>query len=199
MSLHNRNTKHDFDKDEAPISFILFLSLVVIFIAILTMYGCRTSKEQKQIDATNRELAALQALRLKYPCDTATQYITIRDTAVIFTTDTSYIPRSDKPGSKDTVYITRYKTITHNVEKIVKVVDQAAIQAARDSLWIATNLFSNCTKEVAPIVAQNTALKSEVAGLAKWRAGVLIGAGLLILSIIGSIALKIYTKAKNIV
>lgn len=163
------NVKHEplpnaFKQPKDPIGFILFLSIATLLLCALVFFiGCRTSKtpEQKQYEATQKELAALRALRSRFPCDTVTRTVQIRDTAIIFTTDTSYIPRL-QIGQMDTVVITKYKTVTHNVDHIIKVIDMAALQASRDSAAQSMYLFNQCAEGVAPVVKENTALKAEV-------------------------------------
>jgi len=162
--------------DKSFFTFAVILSLIAIGILIVTFAACRTTKtsEQKQYEATQKELITLQALRTKYPCDTSSRIVNVTDTAIIFTADTSYVPRL-QAGQVDTVYITRYKTITHNVDHIIKVIDMAALQASRDSAVQSMYLFNQCAEGVAPIDRENTKLKQQVASLGKWRTGVLIG------------------------
>lgn len=184
------------DPDDRYLAFAITVFVIIVFFLISAfLFGCRTTKtpEQKQYETTQKELIALQTLRAKYPCDTSTKVITVRDTAVIFTTDTSYIPRSPiLPGSTDTILITNYKTITKNVDHYISVIDNAALASARDSAAQSMYLFAQCTKEVAPVVKENTDLKAQVTSLKKWKTGVLIGLGMLV--IMGLIAILIKVK-----
>jgi hypothetical protein len=159
-----------------------------ICFSLFYLISCTATKsaEQKQYEATQKELTQLQALRLKYPCDTSTQYIHIRDTSIQIKRDTQFVDISAKKaiGDPGRVYITETKTITHNVDRVVKVVDQAALKASRDSANQSMYLFTQCAEGVAPVVKENTALKQQLSKALKWRTGALLGFAILAIVLI---------------
>lgn len=155
--------------------WLLFIYPIILLVA------CKTVKQTPDEKAYEERAARIRTLadaRRMFPCDTVrTETIKI-DTAFIWHIHRDTVVISESGDSIH--YIDRYRTVERVVTKTNIVIDQAALQAARDSIDNRGYLLDAAIKSNAECEKEKTALKAKISDLNTYK-GVIIGMSVLLL------------------
>jgi hypothetical protein len=153
----------------------------LLFIAaIILLAACKTTKqtpEEKAYEERATRIRLLADARKMFPCDTVKSEIVKVDTAFIWHIHRDTIIISESGDSVH--YIDRYRTIEKVVTKIQTVIDEAALQAARDSIDNRGFLLDAAIKANADCENDTTALKAQISRLNTYK-GIIIGMSVLL-------------------
>jgi len=142
--------------------------------------ACRTTKqtpEEKAYEERATRIKLLADARKMFPCDTIHTETVKIDTAFLWMTRQDTVHVSDNGDS--IYYIDRYHTVEKVITKTNTVIDQAALQMARDSIDNRGFLLDAAIKANSICEQDKTALKAQISTLNTYK-GVIIGMSILL-------------------
>ena len=148
-----------------------FTPLVVwsIVSMVCLMCACKTKETvaQKEYKAREDRIKLLNEVRALYPCDTVKTEVIRIDTLFDHMTRIDTVRVSENGDS--IYYVDRYHTIEKIVTQTQTVIDQAALQAARDSIDNRGFLLDAAIQANAQCEKNNESLKEDVLTLNLYR------------------------------
>lgn len=149
--------------------YYLASTLWGIFFLFCFICACKTKQTiaQKEYKARQDRIKLLNEVRALYPCDTIKTEVTRIDTLFDHMTRIDTVRVSENGDS--IYYVDRYHTIEKVVTQTQTVIDQAALQAARDSIDNRGFLLDAAIQANQDCEKKNEKLKDDVSTLNLYR------------------------------